>query len=83
MDKPHFEAVDKLKSLITIAPILKFYNPDLLIKVSADASKDGLGAVIEQKHEDDWHSIAYASRSLQSSEKNYSQIEKEIDCLRL
>ena len=52
MDKPQCVAIEKLKSLVTNAPILKFYNPELSIRVSSDASKDGLGAVIEQKHEE-------------------------------
>ena len=32
-------------------PILKFYNPNLPIKISCDTSQKGLGAVLEQQHE--------------------------------
>ena len=57
---------------------MKFYNPDLLIKVSCDASMKGLGAVLEQKHHGTWRPVSYAGRSLTSAEENYFQLEKEI-----
>ena len=41
--------------------------------LQADASSIGLGAVLEQ----DGHVIAYASRSLNKSEQQYSVIQKE------
>ena len=44
--------VDNLKQLITNSPVLKFYNSELPIKVSCDASMKGLGAVLEQKNHD-------------------------------
>ena len=31
------------------SPVLKFFNPNLPTKVSSDASKKGLGAILEQK----------------------------------
>ena len=42
--------------------------------LSVDSSKDALGACILQNG----HPIAYASRSLNKSEQNYAQIEKEM-----
>ena len=76
-DQPQTDAVNRLKQLITETPVLKFYDPSLPIKISSDASCAGLGAVIEQKHDNGWHPVAFASQSLQSSERNYSQLEKE------
>ena len=63
-ENKHENEVDNLKQLITNSPVLKFYNPKLLMQVSCDASMKGLGAVLEQKHHDIWHPVSYASRSL-------------------
>ena len=56
-----------LKKLITAAPVLKLFDQHCPTKISCDASMKGLGAVLEQKHDEAWYPIAYASRSLSSS----------------
>ena len=53
-DQPQIKAIEDLKRIITSEPVLQFYNPELPTKVSTDASKFGLGAVLEQKHGDEW-----------------------------
>ena len=58
--------------------MLKFFNYKLPTKISCDASLKGLGAVLEQRHNDTWYPVGYASRSLTSAERNYCQLEKEI-----
>ena len=62
---------------LTSEPVLKFYDPDREIKISSDASKSGLGAVLLQKHEG-WMPVAYASRVMTTAETRYAQIEKEM-----
>ena len=59
--------------LITKAPVLKFYNVTEEATIQCDASEKGLGATLLQKGQP----IAFASRSLTTSEQNYAQIEKE------
>ena len=58
------------------APVLAYprFDEDAgTFVLQADASAIGLGAVLEQ----DGHVIAYASRSLNKSEQQYSVIQKE------
>ncbi|GFN86352.1 Pol polyprotein [Plakobranchus ocellatus] len=69
----------KIKSIMTQTPLLAHYDARKETRVSADASKYGLGAVLLQKTEKDnaWNPIFYASRSLTTTEARYAQIEKE------
>ena len=78
IQKSQKESIDELKRLATTAPILLFFNPNNLTRLKTDASSDGLGALIEQKFGEAWKPIGYASRSLNESEKQYAQIEREI-----
>lgn len=59
------------------APVLKFFDERRKTKLSADASKFGLGAVLLQQFGSRWHPVSYASRALTATECNYAQIEKE------
>ena len=45
--------------------------------LSADASSNGLGAVLLQKFEAEWRPVIFASRSMSETETRYAQIEKE------
>ncbi|XP_055911526.1 uncharacterized protein K02A2.6-like [Eupeodes corollae] len=70
----HEKEFNMLKTLISTAPILTFYDPNKIITLSVDASKGAVGAVISH----DNSPIAYASATLTSSQQNYAQIEKEL-----
>ena len=66
------------KKSLTTSSVLVHYDLTLPIRVSADASFHGLGAVISHMMPDKKeYPIAFASRTLTSSEKNYAQVEKE------
>ena len=73
-DKPQQDSFEKLKVIITNAPVLKYYDVTKDVTIQVDASPNGLGAVLLQ----DERPVAYASRSLTQSEQNYAQIEKEM-----
>ena len=72
------QVFQKVKHCLTQAPVLVHYNPDLPLVLAADASAYGLGAVISHRWADGTEKpIAFASRTLNSSERNYPQVEKE------
>ena len=65
------------------APVLAFakYTKPFLLKT--DASKDGLGAVLHQKHMDGrYHPVAFGSRALTPHEKNYHSMKLEFLALK-
>jgi len=73
------EAFARVKEILTNTPLLALYDPSADIKVSADASSFGLGAVILQRSEGnpEWQAISFASRTMTETEMRYAQIEKE------
>lgn len=67
------------KRLLTTDPILKYPDFNRKFILETDASDFALGAVLSQKFEDGKeHPIAYASRTLNEAECNYSATEKEL-----
>ncbi len=67
-----------LRGCLSERPVLQYYDPQRPIKLSSDASKDGLGATILQLHDQKWLPVAYASRAMTDAETRYAQIEKEL-----
>ena len=74
----HKLAFQNIKKLITECPTLKIFDPRLPSKIICDASSIGLGPTLEQCIDNVWYPIAFASRTLRKSERNYCQLEKEI-----
>ena len=73
------QAFDKLKQLLTDAPVLAFSNFEQDFILETDASGEGLGAVLAQKHPDGGiRPVAFASRTLQQHEKNYGATERKL-----
>lgn len=67
-------AFDRIKGLLTTAPILAFYDPSQPLELENDSSEYGIGSVMTQQGKP----LAYASRSLSDTEQRYAQIEKEM-----
>jgi hypothetical protein len=67
-----------LKKQLSSAKVLVHYDPALSLKLDCDASAVGIGAVLSHvMRNGEEKPIAYASRSLNKAERNYSQIERE------
>ena len=72
------ESFNKLKEELSSSRVLALYDISAKTKISADASGYGLGAVLLQQQADTkWRPVAFASRSMNDSERRYAQIEKE------
>ena len=65
------EAFETLQRLCTEAPVLAYADFKAPFILHTDASSDGLGAVLYQNQDDQRRVIAYPSRSLSPSERNY------------
>ena len=61
------EAFEKLKAEIATPRVLAHYDVTADIKISADASSYGLGAVLLQSQSDTWKPVAFTLRSLTTS----------------
>ena len=68
------EAFQSIKHAVTSAPVLRYFNSAEPVEGQGDASSSGIGFVLMQNGQP----VSYSSRALTASEKNYSQIEKEL-----
>ena len=72
------QSFQKLKDALILAPILKSPDWDQIFHVHIDASAFAIGCILAQpgEHNMDF-SISYASRQMNSVERNYSTTERE------
>ena len=72
------KAFKEAKEKLVSAPILAHYDPSKKLKLAADASQYGIGAVLSHVFVNGCEKpIAYASRTLSKAEQQYAQIDKE------
>lgn len=67
----------KLKECLVSAPVLTCPDYNQPFEVHTDASSYGVGAMLTQTRDGKEHPIAYMSRSLAPSERNYGITERE------
>ena len=71
-------AFRRSKEQLQVSPLLVHYDLKKPLRLACDASPYGVGAVISHIMENgEERPIAFASRTLTASERNYPQIEKE------
>ena len=70
----HEKSWKQVKQLITREPMLKYFDPSKEVTLQYGASESALGAVILSEGQP----VAFKSRVLTSTERNYAQIEKEL-----
>ena len=77
-DQPEEKAFQEIKQKLTSSDVLAHYDPGKRSVVAADVCQDGLGAVLFQTDSSgNLRAIAFASRSLNDTEKQYAVIAKE------
>ena len=69
----HESAFQEVRELAVKHPVLKYYDLQEEVTAQCDASEYGLGAALLQKGQP----VAFASRFLSQTERQYAQIEKE------
>jgi len=73
------KAFDKLKRVFTTKPVLAAPDLDKKFRVEADASNYATGEVLSMKCSDEmWRPVAFISKSLSDTERNYKIHDKEI-----
>lgn len=72
------EAFESIKKSLISPPLLIYPDFNKPFNLTTDASNEALGAVLSQGKVGQDRPIAYASRTLNKAEKNYSTIEKEL-----
>lgn len=70
-------AFDTLKFMLCSAPVLSFPDFNRPFTVETDASSSAVGDVLAQRSDGKLHHLQYASRSLNSAEKNFSSCKRE------
>ena len=72
------DTFDKLKTMLVSPPIMRSPNWELPFEIMCDASDYAIGAVLGQREDKKAFVISYASKTLDSTQANYTTTEKEF-----
>lgn len=78
LTEEYIKTFETCKDILTNDPILQYPDFSKPFNLTTDASNFAIGAVLSQGPIGSDRPICYASRTLSSSETNYSTIEKEL-----
>ena len=70
-------AFEALKTALDQAPVVRLADVLNLSRFTLIANEFVIGAALTQECEEGWHPVAFASRKLNSAERNYTITEKE------
>ena len=71
-------AFNKVKAMLEDTTKLSHIQPDGELCLAVDASATGIGAVLQQKCNNNWRPISFFSRKLTDAETRYSTFSKEL-----
>ena len=78
-EKAQQTAFQQLKDAVTKAPVLILPDLSKPFRLETDASQVAIGAVLSQQdQQNQWHPIAFRSRTLNQAERNYDTMEREL-----
>ena len=72
------EAFQKLRDLITNGPVLAIPNFDDPLRLETDASAYAVGAILSQKQDNVWRPVAFLSKALSETQRNYEIYDREL-----
>ena len=78
LDQPYREALEGQRRRLATFPIMQPSDWELPFELICDASKYDLGAIFSQRVYRLSHVIAYASRTLDATQVNYTTTEKDL-----
>src|ERR1700691_2048173 len=71
-------AFEQLIQAITSEPVLALPQAKGQFRIEADSSDYAIGAILSQLQDNRWHPIAYLSKSLTETQRNYEIYDKEM-----
>jgi len=75
----HDAAIANAKQCLTTAPMLAFFDVNKPTRLCTDASRQGLGFIMQQQGQNEvWHLVQAGSRCLTEAESRYAVIELEM-----
>ncbi|PIN02745.1 DNA-directed DNA polymerase [Handroanthus impetiginosus] len=77
-DDAYLHAFNELKGKLISAPIITVIDWAFSFELMCDASDFAIGVVLSQRKEKIFHSIYYASKTLNDAQLNYTTTEKEL-----
>merc|ERR1712015_330049 len=77
------EAFVDAKSLLEIAVTLNYPDPNAPLAISTDASKDSLGASLDQWVNGAWVPLGFWSKSLRPEQRQYTTYRRELLAIKL